>query len=69
MERDVVLVTGGNSGIGFQCAFQLAREGQRVLIANEYSRSEYLSNACVPGTRRSHALSRLGRERSPRSRH
>jgi NAD(P)-dependent dehydrogenase (short-subunit alcohol dehydrogenase family) len=34
MERDVILVTGGNSGIGFQCALQLAREGRRVLIAS-----------------------------------
>ncbi len=34
MDRDLVLVTGGNSGIGLQCAFQLAREGRRVLIAS-----------------------------------
>ena len=30
MNRDVVLVTGGNSGIGFECARQLARQGWHV---------------------------------------
>ncbi len=34
MNRDVVLVTGGNSGIGFECARQLARRGWHVLIAS-----------------------------------
>ena len=34
MARDVVLVTGGNSGIGFECARQLARAGWHVLIAS-----------------------------------
>ncbi len=34
MNRDVVLVTGGNSGIGFECARQLARQGWQVLIAS-----------------------------------
>ena len=34
MKRDVVLVTGGNSGIGFECARQLARQGWHVLIAS-----------------------------------
>ena len=34
MDRQVVLVTGGNSGIGFECARQLAREGKHVLIAS-----------------------------------
>jgi NAD(P)-dependent dehydrogenase (short-subunit alcohol dehydrogenase family) len=29
-----VLVTGGNSGIGFECARRLAREGLRVIIAS-----------------------------------
>ncbi len=34
MSRDTVLVTGGNSGIGFECARQLARDGWHVLIAS-----------------------------------
>jgi len=34
MDRDVALVTGGNSGIGFECARRLAHEGWRVLIAS-----------------------------------
>ena len=34
MNRNVVLVTGGNSGIGFECARQLARQGWHVLIAS-----------------------------------
>ena len=34
MARDVALVTGGNSGIGFECARALARAGWRVVIAS-----------------------------------
>jgi NAD(P)-dependent dehydrogenase (short-subunit alcohol dehydrogenase family) len=34
MSRDTVLVTGGNSGLGFECARRLAREGWHVLIAS-----------------------------------
>lgn len=34
MDRSSVLVTGGNSGIGLECARQLAREGWHVLIAS-----------------------------------
>ncbi|MEN8183330.1 MAG: SDR family NAD(P)-dependent oxidoreductase [Myxococcota bacterium] len=33
-DRPAVLVTGGNSGIGFECARCLAREGERVLVAS-----------------------------------
>jgi light-dependent protochlorophyllide reductase len=32
--RDVVLVTGGNSGIGFECARRLAASGRHVLLAS-----------------------------------
>jgi light-dependent protochlorophyllide reductase len=34
MDRNTVLVTGGNSGIGFECARRLAAERWRVLIAS-----------------------------------
>src|SRR2546426_12342645 len=34
MDRRTVLVTGGNSGIGFECARRLAAEGCHVLIAS-----------------------------------
>lgn len=34
MDRSTALVTGGNSGIGFECARELARRGWRVLIAS-----------------------------------
>jgi len=44
MARDTVLVTGGNSGIGFECARQLARAGWHVVIA---SRDRAASAAAV----------------------
>ena len=34
MDRNAVLVTGGNSGIGYECARQLARAGWQVVIAS-----------------------------------
>ena len=34
MKRDVVLITGANSGIGFECAGELARRGWHTLIAS-----------------------------------
>jgi NAD(P)-dependent dehydrogenase (short-subunit alcohol dehydrogenase family) len=44
MARDAALVTGGNSGIGFECARQLARHGWHVVIA---SRNRAQSAAAV----------------------
>src|SRR5262245_33958800 len=44
MERRSVLVTGGNSGIGFECARELARRGWHVVIA---SRDRAASAAAV----------------------
>ena len=37
MDRSTVLVTGGNSGIGFECARRLAAAGWRVLVASRNS--------------------------------
>lgn len=34
MDKPLALVTGGNSGIGFECARQLARDGWRVVVAS-----------------------------------
>jgi NAD(P)-dependent dehydrogenase (short-subunit alcohol dehydrogenase family) len=44
MDPGTVLVTGGNSGLGFECARELARGGWRVLIA---SRDRNVSAAAV----------------------
>ena len=44
MSRSAVLVTGGNSGIGFECARELARNGWQVVIA---SRDRALSEAAT----------------------
>jgi NAD(P)-dependent dehydrogenase (short-subunit alcohol dehydrogenase family) len=44
MENGAALVTGGNSGIGYECARELARHGWRVVIA---SRDRAASAAAV----------------------
>jgi NAD(P)-dependent dehydrogenase (short-subunit alcohol dehydrogenase family) len=44
MTDGVVLVTGGNSGIGLECARELARRGVRVLIA---ARNKAASDAAL----------------------
>ena len=44
MSSNAVLITGGNSGIGFECARELARNGWQVVIA---SRDRALSATAV----------------------
>lgn len=50
MERRAALVTGGNSGIGFECARELVRRGWQVVIA---SRDRATSDAAVTHIQRS----------------
>jgi light-dependent protochlorophyllide reductase len=60
MDRHAVLVTGGNSGIGLECARHLARSGWHVLIA---SRNRAASSEAVQRIAResgNHAASELG---------
>lgn len=49
MERDVALLTGGNSGIGLEAARSLTRAGWRVVMA---SRNREASRAAVRGLER-----------------
>ena len=48
MTRGVILVTGGNSGIGYECVRRLARERRAILIA---SRDRAASAAAVARVR------------------
>jgi NAD(P)-dependent dehydrogenase (short-subunit alcohol dehydrogenase family) len=59
MEPGIVLVTGGNSGIGFECARRLAREGRRVLIAsrNREASEQAVQRIAREGGDRASALS------------
>lgn len=44
MDKKSVLITGGNSGIGYECALELARQGYHVFIA---SRNQGVSKKAV----------------------
>ena len=61
MEGNAVLVTGGNSGIGFECARQLARAGWQVVIASrDRAASAEAARQIVRDTGNSQAVSEMG---------
>ena len=47
MQRDAVLVTGGNSGVGFECARELARKGWHVIIASRDRAASARAVECI----------------------
>jgi len=60
MPREIVLVTGGNSGIGFEGARQLARDGWHVLIASRNRQLSAQAVAVINGESGADAASELG---------
>jgi len=60
MERDAVLVTGGNSGIGFEGARRLAREGWRVAMASRDRAASAQAVARITGETGNDAVCEMG---------
>jgi NAD(P)-dependent dehydrogenase (short-subunit alcohol dehydrogenase family) len=60
MDRNAVLVTGGNSGIGFECALQLARAGWQVVIASRDRAASAAAVDRIAAATGSAAVSELG---------
>jgi len=60
MTRPVVLVTGGNSGIGFECARRIAREGLGVIIASRDRAASARAVARIRDETRNDAVTELG---------
>ena len=60
MTRPTVLVTGGNSGIGFQCARALAGEGWHVVIASRNRDASTVAVRQITGESGADAASELG---------
>ncbi|MGH7895599.1 MAG: SDR family NAD(P)-dependent oxidoreductase [Candidatus Binatia bacterium] len=60
MDRSAVLVTGGNSGIGFACARALASEGWHVLIASRNREASVEAVRRIVRETGNHAVSEMG---------
>ena len=58
-DRSTVLVTGGNSGIGFECARKLARAGWHVLIASRNREASADAVQRIRGESRNDAVSAM----------
>jgi light-dependent protochlorophyllide reductase len=59
-DRGAVLVTGGNSGIGFECARELARKGWRVIIASRDREASAAAVRRIAGETGTHAVGEMG---------
>jgi light-dependent protochlorophyllide reductase len=60
LRRDTALVTGGNSGIGFECARMLARSGWHVVIASRNRDLSAKAIARIAGESGAAAASEMG---------
>jgi light-dependent protochlorophyllide reductase len=60
MKRPAVLVTGGNSGIGFECARALARNGWHVVIASRDRAASTLAVERIARESGSDAIAEMG---------
>jgi NAD(P)-dependent dehydrogenase (short-subunit alcohol dehydrogenase family) len=60
MSRGVILVTGGNSGIGYECVRRLARERWPILIASRDRAASAAAIARIKGEHPSAEVSEMG---------
>jgi NAD(P)-dependent dehydrogenase (short-subunit alcohol dehydrogenase family) len=60
MSRGTILVTGGNSGIGYECVRRLAREGRPIIIASRDRAASAAAVARIKGENPSAAVTEMG---------